>query len=136
MDEARLRSIPLFAGLSDRELTELGRCADEVDLEEGKHLIEEGDFAYEFFAIESGTAEVRVGDECIARLGEGDFFGEMALVGNARRNATVVATSPMTAIVMTGSAFRQMARDLPAVAERIRAAVEERGRALEDRATG
>jgi hypothetical protein len=49
-DEAGLRSIPLFAGVSDRELRQLGSCADEVDLEEGKHLIDEGDFAYEFFA--------------------------------------------------------------------------------------
>ena len=127
MDPARLRSVPLFTGLDQRELEAVGRCADEVDVPEGKHLVEEGDFGYEFFAIEDGRAEVRHGDDAIAELGPGDFFGERALSGDARRNASVVAVSPLTAIVMTRQAFRQMRTELPVVCERIEAAVRDRG---------
>lgn len=130
MDQSRLTSIPLFSGLGRRELEDLSRYADEVDVAEGKHLIEQGDFGYEFFAIEEGSAEVRHDDEPVAQLGPGDFFGEQALSGDARRNATVVAASPLTAIVMTRSAFRQMRRDHPAVCDQIEAAVAERGREI------
>jgi CRP-like cAMP-binding protein len=126
MDPAKLQALPLFQGLSRRDLESVGRHADEVDLPEGKHLIKEGEFGYEFFAIEEGQAEVRHGDDTLAELGPGDFFGEAALSGEARRNASVVATSQLTAIVMTASAFRQMRREIPAVCERIEQAVAER----------
>ena len=127
MDPERLRSVPLFAGLEKRELEAIGRWADEVDVPEGKHLVEEGDFGYEFFAIEEGRAEVRRDDETIAELEAGDFFGEVALSGDARRNASVVATSPVTAIVLTRQAFRQMRNDVSTVCDRITAAVRDRG---------
>ena len=127
MDPARLKSIPLFAGLGRHELDALGQCADVVDVDDGELLVEEGDFGHEFFAIEDGSAEVRHGEDLLATLGPGDFFGEQALSGDARRNATVVATSAMTAVVMTRSAFRQMRRDHPEVCDRIEAAVRERG---------
>jgi CRP/FNR family cyclic AMP-dependent transcriptional regulator len=130
MDESRLKSIPLFSGLGGRELEDLARYADEVDVPEGKHLVEEGEFGYEFFAILDGNAEVRHGDEVIAQLGPGDFFGEQALSGDAKRNATVAARSALTALVMTRSAFRQMRRDHPAVCERIGAEVAARGREI------
>ena len=130
MDHERLRSIPLFAGLSSRELETIGPLADEVDLEEGRELVREGEFAYEFFAIEDGSAEVRRGDERLAELAAGDFFGEMGVMAHVPRNASVVVTSPTTAIVMTAGALRQVARDMPEVAERIRAAIEERSRSL------
>jgi CRP-like cAMP-binding protein len=127
LDPERLRSVPLFGGLEKRELETVGRCADEVDVPEGKHLVEEGDFGYEFFAIEDGRAEVRQEDQVIAELEAGDFFGEMALSGDARRNASVVATTPVTAIVMTRQAFRQLRNDFPVVCDRIEAAVRDRG---------
>lgn len=131
MDEARLSAIPLFAGLEKKERRAVAQQADEVDVEPGRYLVREGEFAYEFFAIEEGTAEVRRGDQYLAELGPGEFFGEMGLIGNATRNASVVATSPVTAIVMTGSAFRHIDRELPAVAKQVRRAIEERCRQLE-----
>jgi CRP/FNR family transcriptional regulator, cyclic AMP receptor protein len=126
MDPTRLRTLPLFQGLSRRELDTVSRRTDEVDLPDGKQLVKEGDFGYEFFAIEEGTAEVRHDDAVIAELGPGDFFGEAALSGQLRRNASVVATSPLTAIVMTASDFRQMRRDVPSVCDRIQRSVAER----------
>ena len=130
MDADRLRSFPLFSGLSKAQLRWVAQHADEVDLEEGTRLVREGEFSYEFFAIEEGAVEVRHDGEQLAELGPGDFFGEMGLMAHGRRNADVIVTEPTTAIVMTGGAFRQMGRDMPAVTERVRSAIEERCRAL------
>jgi CRP/FNR family transcriptional regulator, cyclic AMP receptor protein len=131
MDESRLTAIPLFAGLSRKERRAVAQRADEVDLDEGRHIVREGEFSYEFFAIEQGTAEVWRGDQLLAELGPGDFFGEMGLVEDIRRNASVIARSPITVIVMTAQAFRQTAREMPEVAKLIRKAIEERARHLE-----
>jgi CRP-like cAMP-binding protein len=128
MDPARLKAIPLFADLSDAERAQVARWADEVEVDEGRHLVDEGKFAYEFFVIEEGTAAVKHGDEVIAELGPGDFFGEIALLEHVRRTASVVATSPMRAVVMFGRDFRSMETEIPAVADRITRAVEERKR--------
>jgi CRP/FNR family transcriptional regulator, cyclic AMP receptor protein len=131
MDEERLKAIPLFAGLSRKERRALAPRADEVELEQGRVIVREGEWAYEFFAIEDGTAEVRRGEQLLAELGPGDFFGEMGLVGDTRRNANVIASSPLKVVVMTAQAFRQTSRELPDVAAKIRAAIEERCRHLE-----
>ena len=131
MDEARLSGVPLFASLNRKERRALAPRTDEVELEEGRVIVREGEWAYEFFAIEDGTAEVRRGEQLLAELGPGDFFGEMGLVGDTRRNASVVAKSPLTVVVMTAQAFRQTSRELPEVADKIRAAIEERCRHLE-----
>ena len=130
MDEARLERIPLFAGLSRKERRSVAQRADEVDIDAGREIVREGEFAYEFFAIEEGTAEVKRGEQHLAELGPGDFFGEMGLIEKAPRNATVIARSPVTAVVMTGSAFRQIDRELPSVAKQIRRAIDERCRHL------
>ena len=130
MEESRLASIPLFAGCSKKELRRIASCADEVEVAEGRHLVDEGDFSYEFFVIEEGRAEVLPGDRKLAELGPGDFFGEMGLVGHVQRNASVIATAPMTAIVLTGRDFRHVTHDMPALAARIETAIADRARAL------
>jgi CRP-like cAMP-binding protein len=130
MDEAHLESIPLFAGLSRKERRMVAQRADEVDVEAGREIVREGDFPYEFFAIREGTAEVKRGEQHLAEIGPGDFFGEMGLLENAPRNASVITRSPMTAVVMTGSAFRQVDREFPEVAKKIRQAIDERCRHL------
>ena len=104
--------------------------ADEIDVPEGTELAHQGDFAYEFFVIEDGTAEVVRNGERIAELGPGDFLGEMGIIGQVVRNASVVTTSPARVIVMTEQAFRSMSRANPDLADRISAAVEERCQAL------
>ena len=126
MDAEHLNGIALFEALSPDELAEVANRADEIDVEAGKRLVSEGRFGYEFFVIEDGTAEVVQGDEHIADLGPGDFFGEMAILGDTVRNADVISSSPMTAMVMTDSAFRSLARRMPDVAEEIRAACRRR----------
>jgi CRP/FNR family transcriptional regulator, cyclic AMP receptor protein len=126
MDAQRLRAIPLFSTLSKKEAEQVARWTDEVDVPAGKHLVLQGRFAHEFFAIESGTAEVLVDGEKVAELGPGDFFGEIALLEHQRRTATVTATSPITAIAMHERDFHAMAETMPAVCDRVRAAVRER----------
>lgn len=113
MDESRLRSVPLFAGLSRKELKALSTMTDEVALPAGTHLIDEGAFSYEFLLITSGSAEVRRGGEVIAALGRDDFVGEVGAMRDARRNATVIATSDLTAIVMTARDLRRVAEEIP-----------------------
>jgi CRP/FNR family transcriptional regulator, cyclic AMP receptor protein len=126
MDPKRLRSVPLLEGLSKKEIERLARVMDEVDLPAGKELVTEGRFAYEFFIIEQGTARVFRGDQHLADLGPTDFFGEIALLATERRTASVVTTSPMVAIVMTGRDFKAMDEELPSVGERIRTRMRER----------
>jgi CRP/FNR family transcriptional regulator, cyclic AMP receptor protein len=89
-------------------------------------LAEQGQFAYEFFVIEQGTAEVTKDGRVLAQLGPDDFFGEIGLVESERRTATVVAKSPMELIVIFGPNFRRLERELPELAAQIRAAIRER----------
>lgn len=130
MDESRLSSIGLFESLSRDGRRAIAQHAEEIDVAEGTELVRQGEFAYEFFVLEDGTADVTRDGERIAELGPGDFLGEMGIIGKAVRNATVVTTSPGNVIVMTSQDFRAMARSNPAVASQIEAAVEERCQAL------
>jgi CRP-like cAMP-binding protein len=126
MDVRDVQSIPLFTGLSKDDQRVVAQYADEVDVPVGTVLAEEGRLAYEFFAIKEGTAEVRIGGQRAAELGPGDFFGEIGLLAGDRRVATVVATSDMSLVVLTGSQLRAIDSRMPGVAERIRSAMEQR----------
>jgi len=126
MDVKHLDTIKLFDGLSKAQKAEVARQADEIDVEAGKRLISEGRFGYEFFVIENGKAEVVSDEKHVADLGPGDFFGEMALLGNTTRSADVIASTAVTAMVMTDTAFRSLTRKMPDVAEEIRAACRRR----------
>ena len=88
MDETRLKSLPLFASLSKRELQQVARSCDEVDVPEGKSLMTQGESAYEFFVIADGTAEVSADGRHVADLGPGDFLGEMGAMAHAKRSGS------------------------------------------------
>jgi CRP/FNR family transcriptional regulator, cyclic AMP receptor protein len=126
MDQKRLKDVSLFQGLAKKDLQHLGRWTDEVDIPEGKSLAEQGSFAYEFLVIEDGTADVIQDGKRIRTLGPGDFFGEIGLLESERRTASVVATSPMRLIVMTGRDFSAMRSEMPHIAEEINEKIEER----------
>ena len=126
MDPARLRSIRLFEPFSDDQLHSIAPFADETSVPEGEQLVREGDFSYQLIGIEEGTAEVRRGDERVAELGPGDFFGEIGVMERALRTASVVATAPMRLITLTSWELRRMEKDLPEVIEQLRAAADER----------
>jgi len=126
VDVKRLQTVHLFSTLSKKELEQLSRWIDEVEVPEGTELTREGAFAYEFFVIDDGAASVRQDGELISEMGAGDFFGEIALLEADRRTATVVATTPMRLLVMHSRDFRAMEKEMPVVADRIRAAIRAR----------
>jgi CRP-like cAMP-binding protein len=126
MDQGRLRSVPFFGGMSKRELAAIAQQTDAVDVPAGRVLAREGDFGDEFFIIDAGTAEVTRGGDAIAELGPGDFFGEMALLEEDRRTATVTAKTPMSLVVMTRSNFRSLDRAQPEVHATVAKAIAER----------
>jgi CRP-like cAMP-binding protein len=101
MDPNRLREIPVFSDIPDDELRTLATFASETSVAAGTTLVREGDYSYEFMAIEEGTAEVRHDDQVVATLGPGEFFGEMGVLRRGLRNATVVATAPMRLMTLT-----------------------------------
>ena len=129
MDVSQLKSIPLFQEVGDDELAQIAPFATEVTVEEGRELVREGDFSYEFMAIQEGQAEVTRGGEHVADLGPGDFFGEMGLLERTLRNATVTAKTPVRLITLTGWDLKRVERSAPEAMERIRAVLEERRQA-------
>ena len=126
MDESRLDGIPLFAGLSKRQRARLARHMREVDLAEGEHLVDEGEFSYDFFVICKGSAAVISSGRHVTDLEAGDFLGEIGLLNQRARTASVIATSRISALVMPGETFHKMATSMPEVAKEIQAAMEER----------
>jgi CRP/FNR family cyclic AMP-dependent transcriptional regulator len=126
MNQARLKEVPFFSKLKKKELELIARQADEIDVPAGKVLAKQGDLGDEFFVIEAGTAEVARDGDRVNVLGPGDFFGEMALLEDDRRNATVTAMSPMSLIVMTRSSFRAIDRAMPHVHKAVQEAIEQR----------
>jgi CRP/FNR family transcriptional regulator, cyclic AMP receptor protein len=130
VNAARLKSIPVFAGLTKRELRRVADCADEIDVPEGEHLLHEGRFAFEFFAIRKGAVEVMRDGSCVAELGPGDVMGEIGALSHGQRNASVIAKAPTTVIFLRAQDFRHLAEELPALGEQIRRVVEERTRSI------
>ena len=126
MDASRLKSIPLFEEVGDEELRQIAPFANEVSVEQGRVLVREGDFSYEFMAIEEGSAEVTRGGEHVADVGPGDFFGEVGLLEKTLRNATVTAQTPMRLITLTGWDLKRVERAAPEALERVRSTLEER----------
>jgi CRP-like cAMP-binding protein len=126
VDPNRLKSISLFQKVPEEDLKEIAPFAQEVSVEEGRHLVREGDFSYELIGIEEGRAEVLRGGEHVAELGPGDFFGEHGLLERDKRNATVVAKTPMRLITLTGWDIKRMERAMPDAVARVRQVLEER----------
>ncbi|HEV7363379.1 MAG TPA: cyclic nucleotide-binding domain-containing protein [Solirubrobacteraceae bacterium] len=126
METERLKSIKLFEPIPDEELAAIAPFAEEREVAAGTPLVKEGQFSYEFMAIEEGTAEVTRGGEHVADLGPGNFFGEIGLLERALRTATVTATSDMRLITLTGWDMKRMEKAIPGAVEEIRRVLEER----------
>jgi CRP-like cAMP-binding protein len=131
MDEAKLRDIPMFAKLSRKQRKVLALRADEVEVEPGTLVCRKGDSANELYVIEEGTAKVVRDEQYLDELGPGDFFGEMGVLDDAPRNAHVVATTPMTLMILSGAALKELQREKPELARRISSTIEQRRHWLE-----
>jgi CRP-like cAMP-binding protein len=118
--------VPLFSRCSRGELKKIAQIADEVDLPAGKTLMTEGARGREFFVLLEGTADVRSNTRLLPSLGPGDFFGEIALVTDHPRTATVTTATPVHALVITDRAFRGLMHDSPEIQGKVLEAVASR----------
>lgn len=121
-----LRRAPLFEGLTDKELTEVAMRTEDLDFPAGKVLCTEGEIGSEFYLIMEGEAEVTRNGETLATHGTGDFFGEIALIEDVPRIATVTATTPVRCFVLTRGRFLHVLDDHPDVERKVMRALARR----------
>ena len=121
-----LQGVPLFASCSKTELERIASLADELDLAEGATLIREGERGREFLVIVDGTVRVTRRGKTVRDSGAGDFIGEIALISDVPRTATVTATSPVRLLVITDRAFRGLIEEMPSIATKVLQSLGER----------
>ncbi len=121
-----LDDVPLFQSLPEDARRKFATWVSEVSVPEGKQLAEEGEYAYDLFIIKDGKAEVIQDGNTVAELGPGEFFGEMGVLERSQRNATVVATSPMLLVTLTGWDVRRLRKTAPRAVDHLRGVVAER----------
>ena len=114
-----LKRAPLFEGLSRKELVELARLTDDLEAAPDKVLCKEGETGREFFVIIDGTVEVEAKGKHVATLGAGDFVGEIALLEQVPRMATVTVKTPVRFFVLTREAFRHLVDQNPTVERKV-----------------
>jgi CRP-like cAMP-binding protein len=128
-----LAKVPVFADLSKKEFKAVSALTTQLPVAAGTALITEGETGREFILIVDGMAEVRVGGEKVATVGPGDFFGEIALLSDGPRTATVIAATDMRIEVIEGRDFRALTADQPKIAEPLKAAMADRLEELDER---
>ena len=127
---SQLAKVPIFAECSKRELTIIGRAAKEVSHREGTVIAREGERGVGLFLILEGQCKVTIGGKTKAKLGPGDFFGEVALLDGGPRTATVTAMTPVRLVGITGWVFRGLLMEHPTIALKTLEAVAGRLRAV------
>lgn len=122
----RLHRVPMFRGLNQKQLRTLAQQADSLEFDAGRILIKEGQRGEEFFFLLSGKVSVTVGSKEVAVLGDGDFFGELALLDPAPRDATVTTLEPSELLVIGARRFQPLLDDVPQLARKIMAGLAHR----------
>jgi CRP/FNR family cyclic AMP-dependent transcriptional regulator len=110
-----LKRAPLFEGLSSKELEELAQRSEDMELEPGTVLCREGEIGHEFFVIIEGDVEIERQGRSLGTRGAGDFIGEIALLEEIERTATVTAKTPLRVFVLTRTAFKRLVEQHPGV---------------------
>jgi CRP/FNR family cyclic AMP-dependent transcriptional regulator len=121
-----LKRAPLFEGLSKKELAEIARVTEDLEVPAGKVLCKEGDTGQEFFVIVKGKIEVSRKGKPIAGRGGGDFVGEIALLEDTKRTATVTAATSLHVFVLTRQDFRRLVAANPRVERKVMQALARR----------
>jgi CRP-like cAMP-binding protein len=116
---ALLGNVPLFSGLDPRELETISRTVHERTFDEGDVVAEEGQGGVGFFVIRDGEAKVTVGGNEVRRLGPGDYFGEIALISEGARTATVTAETRLRCYGLTPWEFRPLVQTNAGIAWKI-----------------
>jgi CRP-like cAMP-binding protein len=134
-----LSQVPLFAGLSTRELRTVAGLTTQLTLPEGRELTHQGGRGFEFIVVLEGTVDVLIDGEVVATCGAGEFFGEMALLEDRPRTATVIARTGVIVDVIGRGDFSVLLDDHPQIDEKVRAAMARHvaeDEARRDRASG
>jgi CRP/FNR family cyclic AMP-dependent transcriptional regulator len=118
--------IPLFEACSQAELARIATITTQLDVPDGEVLIREGETGDLFFVLVKGSAEVRKGKRRVATLGPGDFAGELALLSDIPRTATVSTTSPVTALRATRKGFSALLETSPKIQQKVLRALADR----------
>jgi CRP-like cAMP-binding protein len=118
-DPDTLAGLPLFASLTPEQLATVAGWSELRTLRPGDRAVGEGASGYCFFVVRDGAVAVTQDGRELGRLGPGDFFGELAILGDGRRTATVTAVEPTTVLVFFGTEFRRLEAELPQVAAQI-----------------
>ena len=121
-----LKKVPLFSGLSGRDLDLVARQTDVIRADGGRVLTRQGALGEEFLLIVDGSARVERNGTLIARLDAGDFFGEMSLIDGKPRSASVIAETPITMLVVDSRSFRSLLDGVPGLRRKITVALCER----------
>jgi CRP-like cAMP-binding protein len=121
-----LRGAPLFEGLSKKDLVELARVTDDLQVPAGTVLCKEDTLGREFFVLVEGSVDVTKGGKKIATRGAGDFVGEIALLTSLRRTATVRAATPVRCLILMGGDFRRVLDENPGIQRKVMATLAER----------
>lgn len=114
-----LKRSPLFEGLTRKQLTQLARLTDDLEVPAGTVLCREGKPGREFFVIIEGEAEVTRAGKRLATIGSGDFFGEIALLERVVRTATVTAKTPLRFFVVSDHAFNGVLETDPSIERKV-----------------
>jgi CRP/FNR family transcriptional regulator, cyclic AMP receptor protein len=114
-----LKRAPLFEGLSKKELTQLARVSEDMEIPEGTTLTKEGDIGHEFFVIVDGETQVKRKGRSLGTRGAGDFVGEIALLEQVPRTATVTAKTPLRVFVLTSKDFHHLLEENPNVQRKV-----------------
>ena len=130
-----LSGVALFSGCAKHELRRIAGLVDEIEAPQGKTLAREGETGSEFFVVVEGTATAKRNGRKVATIGPGSFFGELALLDEGPRAATVTADTDMQLLVLTSRAFFTLLDDAPSVSRRVLRGMAERLRASESAPT-
>ncbi|CAN5481299.1 N/A [soil metagenome] len=128
-----LAAVPLFSACSKRDLQKIERASDEIGVEAGRVLVDQGQTGREAFVIVEGTAVVRRSGRKIATLGPGDYFGELALLDRGPRTASVEAETPMKVLVLGQREFAGVIDEVPGLAHKLMASLAARIRDLDNK---
>ena len=133
----QLAQIPLFSACSKRDLQKIARASNEINIDAGRILVEQGDAGREMFVVVEGEAAVKRNNrKVVTSLGPGDAIGELALLDHGPRTATVEAATPMTVLVLSAREFSGVLDEVPSLAHKLMAALAARVRDLDKQIFG
>ena len=131
-----LASVPLFRGMSKKELRDVAKATVELGIEQGREFVTQGDVGREAFIIVEGSADVIRNGQTIATLGPGNCVGELALLDHGPRTTSVVAATPMTVLVLGPREFSGVLDEVPTLSRKIMEALASQVRELDSRIFG